>query len=151
MSDMAKKIPDIGNCTNPKTSSCINIQSKLIQKNESTIDTGSEFENEIKILFQQRKFIINNQYDHNGVENFLKEKDECLRKMEMVDDSILYKNLDIRKKSKNKKNRYKSHKNLKPININQAIKIRNSNQKVIDSFLSNKSGECIEEILKLLK
>ena len=121
------------------------IKSKFNHEKESTKDMESEFESQIKKIFQQKKFSIDNQYDHNGVESFLKEKDECLKKMEL-DDSILYKDLNMKKKSKNQKNEYKSHNNLKP----EDIKIKNNNQKVIDSFISNKSEGCIEELLELL-
>ena len=121
------------------------IKSKFNHEKESTKDMESEFESQIKKIFQQKKFSIDNQYDHNGVESFLKEKDECLKKMEL-DDSILYKDLNMKKKSKNQKNEYKNHNNLKP----EDIKIKNNNQKVIDSFISNKSEGCIVELLELL-
>ena len=139
------------NYLSPKNISSINIKSKIIQKKESTADIESEFENQIKKIFQQKKFFINNQYDHNGVKSFLKEKDECLKKMEL-DDSILYKNLknlNVYKKNENKKN--KSHKCLKSVDNKEKMETKNNNQKVADSFLSNKSIDCIEEILELLK
>ena len=137
------------NCLNQRNS-CITSKSKLNQGKESAIDIGSEFENQIKKIFQQKKFFINNQYDQNGVENFLKEKDECLKKMEL-DDSISYKNFDEHRKSVNVKNKYTSHQNLKSVDNQKLLKIKNNNQKVIDSFLSNKSVDSIEEILELLK
>ena len=84
------------------------------------------------------------------IENFLKEKDECLKKMEL-DDSISYKNFDEHRKSVNVKNKYTSHQNLKSVDNQKLLKIKNNNQKVIDSFLSNKSVDSIEEILELLK
>ena len=138
------------NCINSKTTSFINVESKLIHGKDSTVCKESEFENEIKKIFQQKKFLINNQYDHHGVKNFLKEKDECLKKMEL-DDSILYINLNVHKKIENKKNQCKNHKNLKSVNNKEKTEIKNLNQKVIDSFISNESRESIEEILKLLK
>ena len=137
------------NCLNQRNS-CITSKSKLNQGKESAIDIGSEFENQIKKIFQQKKFFINNQYDQNGVENFLKEKDECLKKIEL-DDSISYKNLNVHKKGNNEKNQFKNHRNLISVDIKKQTKIENNNQKVIDSFLSNKSGDSIEEILELLK
>ena len=81
------------------------IKSKFDHEKESTKYMESEFESQIKKIFQQKKFFIDNQYDHNGVERFLKEKDECLKKMEL-DDSILYKDLNLNKKNKNQKNHY---------------------------------------------
>ena len=121
---------------------------KSVKVKESTKDKESDFESKIQKIFQQKKFFINNQYDHNGVKSFLKEKDECLKKMDL-DDSILYKKLNVYKKNENKKN--KSHKGLKSVDNKQKIETKNNNQKVIDSFLSNKSIDCIEEILELLK
>ena len=150
----AYKISNEKKSFNPKTISLFNIQSKLIKKSESlSAKTESEFKDKIKKLFEQEKFIINNQYDQDHVQNFLKEKYECLQKIKMADDSILYNNLNHHKKNKNKnkKNRYKSHKNLEPVNIKKEIKIKITNQKAIDSFISNKSEESIEEILKFLK
>ena len=138
------------NCLNPKTMSCTNTKLKLIPEKEPVVDTGFEFENQIKKIFQQKKFFINNQYDHNGVKIFLEEKDECLKKMDL-DDSILYKNLNADKKSKNKKNQNKIHKNLKPDDNKAKTEIENNNQKVIDSFISSNSGSSIEKILELLK
>ena len=137
------------NCLNQRNS-CVTSKSKLNQGKESAIDIGSEFENQIKKIFQQKKFFINNQYDQNGVENFLKEKDECLKKIEL-DDSISFKNLNVHKKGNNEKNQFKNHRNLIPVDIKKQTKIENNNKKVIDSFLSNKSGDSIEEILELLK
>ena len=136
------------NCLNPKTISCTNTKLKLIPEKEPVVDTGFEFENQIKKIFQQKKFFINNQYDHNGVKIFLEEKDECLKKMDL-DDSILYKNEN--KKSKNEKNQYKIHKNLKISDNKEKTEIENNNQKVIDSFISSNSGSSIEKILELLK
>ena len=138
------------NGLNPKTSSYFNIKKKLFGVKEFIDDSGSEFENQIKKIFQRNKFNINNQYDHSGVKSFLIEKDECLKKMEL-NDSILYKNLNMSKKIKNQKNNYKIHKIIKSIDIKEKIKIETNNKKVIDSFLSNKSGGSIEEILELLK
>ena len=138
------------NCLNPKTMSCINTKLKLIPEKERVVDTGFEFENQIKKIFQQKKFFINNQYDQSGVENFLKEKDECLKKIEL-DDSISYKNLNVHKKGNNEKNQFKNHRSLIPVDIKKQTKIENNNKKVIDSFLSNKSRDSIEEILELLK
>ena len=138
------------NFLNPKTMPCTNTKLKLIQEKESVVETGFEFENQIKKIFQKKKFFINNQYDQNGVENFLKEKDECLKKIEL-DDSISYKNLNVHKKGNNEKNQFKNHRNLISVDIKKQTKIENNNQKVIDSFLSNKSGDSIEEILELLK
>ena len=126
------------------------IKSKFNHEKESTKDMESEFESQIKKIFQQKKFSIDNQYDHNGVESFLKEKDECLKKMEL-DDSMLYINLNVHKKIENKKNQCKNHKNLKSVDIKEKPEIKNINKKVIDSFISNESRESIEEILKLLK
>ena len=100
----AYKISNEKNSFLPKTISLFNIQSKLIQKKELlSTETESEFKDEIKKLFQQKKFIINNQYDHDHVGNFLKEKYECLQKIEMADDSILYRNLNQHKKKKIRK------------------------------------------------
>ena len=126
------------------------IKNKSTEEKELIDDTESEFENQIKKIFQKKKFFINNQYDQNGVENFLKEKDECLKKIEL-DDSISYKNLNVHKKGNNEKNQFKNHRNLISVDIKKQTKIENNNQKVIDSFLSNKSGDSIEEILELLK
>ena len=155
MSEVEKKINEyknvIGkNLLNPKNISYINIQSNFPQKEESIEGEGSEFERQIKKIFHRKKFLINNQYDHNGAKNFLKEKDECLKKIEMEDDSILYKKVNMHKKSKHQKNRYKSHQNLKLVDNKEKVKIKTNNQKVIDSFLSNKSGEIIEELLNSL-
>ena len=136
------------NFSNTKTIPFPDKKSKLIQKKESIVDKEPEFENQIKKLFDEKKFILNNQYDQDGVINFLKDKDECLTKMEL-NDSILYKKLNVHKKNKNK--HYKSHKNLKSVGIKKLIQIKNSNQKLIDSFLSNKSRDDIEELLQLLK
>ena len=138
------------NSINPKVMSYSDIKNKLIQEKKSKCDTKSEFENQIKKIFQQKKFFINNQYDHNGVKIFLEEKDECLKKMDL-DDSILYKNLNENKKSKNEKNQYKIHKNLKISDNKEKTEIENNNQKVIDSFISSNSGSSIEKILELLK
>ena len=122
---------------------------KSVKIKESTKDKESDFESKIQKIFQQKKFFINNQYDHQGVENFLKEKDECLKKMEL-NDSILYKSSNEQKKSKSQKKKFKNHDNLNSIDIKKKIKIENNNQIVVDSFISNESGECIEEILELL-
>ena len=126
------------------------IKNKLTEEKELIDDTESEFENQIKKIFQQKKFIINNQYDHNGVKSFLEEKDECLKKMEL-DDSILYKDLNLHKKNKNQKNHYGSQKNLRIAGINKITQIKNNNQYVIDSFISYKSRASIEKMLELLE
>ena len=141
------------NCLIHETNSCINKKSKLIPEKEAAGNTESEFENKIKKIFQRKKFFIDNQFDHNGVKNFLKEKDECLKKIELVDldNFISYKNLNVNKKCKNEKNQYKSNKNFKFVDSKKEIKIKNNNRKVINSFLSNKSGDSIEVILELLK
>ena len=138
------------NCLNSKTNTYINSKSKLIEEKESETNTESEFENQIKKIFQQKKFFINNQFDHNGVQNFLNEKDECLKKIEL-NDSILDENKNSNKKFKNETNKNKSPQNLKSVDIKKQIKIKNNNKIVSDSFLSNKSGDSIKEILELLK
>ena len=137
------------NCSNTKTISFPDTKPKLIKEKESISDKESEFENQIKKIFDKKKFNLNNQYDQDGVKNFLNEKDECLTKIEL-NDSILYKKLNVCKKNKNVNNRYKSQQNLKSVDLKK-IQIKNNNQKVIDSFLSNKSGDDIDELLQLLK
>ena len=72
------------NCLNPKYISWANLKIKLNKEKESTKYTESEFENQIKKIFKKKKFVLNNQYDHNGVKDFLKEKEECLKKIELM-------------------------------------------------------------------
>ena len=126
------------NCLNAKTTS-------YFIDNE-----GSEFESQIKKIFEQKKFFINNQYDFNGVKIFLEEKDECLKKIEL-DDSVLFKNLNVDKRSKNEKNQNEINKDLAQVNDKEKTEIKNNNQIVIDSFISSKSADSIEEMLVLLK
>ena len=149
------KLYNCKNCLNPKALFDFDTKPKLKSEKELKHDKDSEFENKIKKIFQQNKFCINNEYDHNGAEKFLKEKDECLKKIEFDDsNSILYENLNMNKRSKKEKNKYKSHQNLGSVDIKRQTQIKNNNQRVIDSFLSNesgKSGDSIEEILELLK
>ena len=59
--------------------------------------TELNFDEKIKKLFDPKKFTIGNQFDQEGSEKFLDEKDECLKFMDL-DDTIL----DTKKKTRKK-------------------------------------------------
>ena len=90
-------------------------------------DELSSFEENIKTIFECKKIIINGIYDHDGMVNFLKDKDECLQKIEL-NDSIIYDN--GRK-------------------FEESSTIQN-NRDVIDSFFSLESSDCVEDIYESL-
>ena len=85
------------------------------------------FEKNVNTIFKSEKFLLNGISDHDGIVNFLKDKDECLKKIEL-NDSIVYDN----------------EKKLVESSIIE------NNRDVIDSFFSVESSDCAKEIYELL-
>ena len=98
-----------------------------------------DFEEKLKKLFDSQKFTIGNQFDQEGSDKFLNEKDECLKLMDL-DYTVLYSTKkDSKKDGRKLKNKNKDRKS----NLNHDekyisdIKIVNEN---VESFLSSESS-----------
>ena len=126
------------NCNSKKLSEKIcefetnEIKTNIKQKNPSNVKRSKEskllnFEKNVNTIFKSEKFLLNGISDHDGIVNFLKDKDECLKKIEL-NDSIVYDN----------------EKKLVESSIIE------NNRDVIDSFFSVESSDCAKEIYELL-
>ena len=74
----------------------------FISEKNSKINERSVFLKNAQQFFTSERFDFNNnQFDHNGMEKFLKEKEECMKEMDLDDklDSVDYiKNKKVKRK-----------------------------------------------------
>ena len=111
---------------NPKSFKYVgrpNVKSDCILKKYKEND----FEEKIEKMFDRKKFKISNKFNKKNSEIFLKDKDECMKKINL-DDTIPN----------------KSNKNLKLSSIKKNSNIKNS-------FYSIESSNYVKEIVDLLK
>ena len=76
----------------------------ILEKNSKINESRIFLENAQKFFTSERFDFNNNQFDHNGMEQFLKEKEECMKEMDLDDklDSIDYiKNKKVNRKHTN--------------------------------------------------
>ena len=100
-----------------------------------------KFEDKLKKLFDSKKFLIGNHFDQKGSEQFLTEKDECL-KLIGLDDTIDNKKINSKKNNKKAKKKYKKEIRKKNPDLEYipSIKIKEEN---IESFFSADSSKQI--------
>ena len=105
------------------------------------------FEKTVQKMFKENKFVISNAYDYEGSENFLKDKDECMKNMCLSDEIEEKKPKSPRKKSKSKK---KDKKGTKTLDRIRASKIM-ARRKKRESFFSFGSSGCVDGVINLLE
>ena len=69
-----------------------------------------DFEEKLKKLFDSKKFTIGNQFDQEGSEKFLAEKDECLKLIDLDYTALYSTKKDSKKDGKKRENKNKEGK-----------------------------------------
>ena len=100
---------------------------KIKSENKLEIHGGTNFEKKIKKMFDRKKFKLSDEFNQKNSELFLKDKDECMREVDL-DDRI--------------PNNKKKHLDVSGIK---------SNYNKINSFYSIESSNYVKEIVDLLK
>ena len=98
--------------------------------------TDDNFDIKLKKLFDSKKFTIGNQFDQEGSEKFLAEKDECLKAMDLDYTVIETKKNNSKKDKKKRENKSKNVKKAFDVYIPE-IKITDENN---ESFFSKESS-----------
>ena len=105
------------------------------------------FDEKLKKLFAPKKFKIGNQFDQEGSQKFLEEKDESL-KFTDLDDTIL----DVKKKDKKKSRKKNAVKNKTEIknkvhNLIHIPRIKTTNENIESFFSTESSKQVIKEFI----
>ena len=118
-----------------------------LQSGRSDNLTELNFDEKLKKLFDSKKFTIGNQFDQEGSEKFLEEKDECLKLMDL-DDTILETKKKDKKKSR-RKNAVKSKTEIKNQNHNLKYipRIKTTDENIESFFSTESSKQIIKEFI----
>ena len=125
------------------------IKLKELKRKKKALESCN-FQRSASIIFIKNKFKISNEFDHKGIKNFLKEKFEYLKPMNLDDSLIEIKSNrkqkhDDQKISKKKVSKYQS--NLFDSGIPK-IPIKNSSDTMNQLFSNN--SLCLNDILRNL-
>ena len=101
------------------------------------------FEKKVEKMFERKKFVLDNSFDYEGSENFLKDKDECMKNMHLSDE------IEEENPSKRIKRKQKFKRIMKSSDDRRTSKIIQRRKKR-ESFFSFGSSGCVDEVLNLL-
>ena len=103
----------------------------------------NNFEKKVQKMFERKKFVLDNSFDYEGSENFLKDKDECMKNMNLSDE------IEEENPSKRFKRKQKFKRIMKSSDDRRTSKIIQRRKKR-ESFFSFGSSGCVDEVLNLL-